>query len=225
MSDDTPDTPDTIPASLLKAQKAIGAVFKSATNPFVKAKYVPVDEMVKHGKDALQKADLTFRTDGHTLASIEGGTWIRVEWVLEHKDGSCRCWASDWPVDMKKGGVGGALSEALKYELRGLLLAERSDDYESDAGRATTPGGGRAPRVPRPSSSGASRPKAKLGAEGEKAMLEAAEQVGVKEPEKTIRDHLVACGLDLVSLKGKPRTWPENVRETVREFLLAAAGE
>lgn len=222
MSETTIDTPDTneqrrndeatLAAALHKAQGLVKTQQNTAYNEFSKSKYVPVDEMVREQRKVLQDAGLAFAAHGQRLTNE--GKAVAVTWCLAHKGGATRYWVSEWPIN-KNTGLAGTLSEAIKYELRGLLMVDRSDDLEAGEGDAR---GGNAPRVPRPDR----RPQGKLGPEGESALEEALGSVNSSVDE--LRKALVAGGLELVAVKGKPRDWPVSVKDSIRDFIASHSG-
>jgi hypothetical protein len=123
--------------ALLKAQAEVAGVVKNARNEFAKYDYVSADGMVSQLRNALISNGLLFNRSSWF---VEGTALplVRSNFSLIHvESGEERHFVADVPIVETKGrpadkAVLGAVTTALSYTLRDLLLVPRVDDLEVD---------------------------------------------------------------------------------------------
>ncbi len=109
-----------VPA-LLKAQKAIGAAKKGATNPFFHSKYADLGSVMEACKDEL---------NGNGVVILQPVVGTMVETVLLHESGEWM--TSETPIicatqnDPQK--LGSAITYARRYGLQSMLFIPAEDD-------------------------------------------------------------------------------------------------
>jgi hypothetical protein len=120
--------------ALLKAQAEVAGVVKNARNEFAKYDYVSADGMVGQLRNALISNGLLFNRSSWFVE----GTLVRSNFSLIHvESGEERNFIADVPIVETKGrpadkAVLGAVTTALSYTLRDLLLVPRVDELEVD---------------------------------------------------------------------------------------------
>lgn len=120
--------------ALLKAQAEVAGVVKNARNEFAKYDYVSADGMVGQLRSALISNGLLFNRSSWFVE----GTLVRSNFSLIHvESGEERNFVADVPIVETKGrpadkAVLGAVTTALSYTLRDLLLVPRVDELEVD---------------------------------------------------------------------------------------------
>jgi len=120
--------------ALLAAQADVAGVVKNARNEFAKYDYVSADGMVGQLRKALISNGLLFNRSSWFVE----GTLVRSNFCLTHADsGEERHFSADIPIVETKGrpadkAVLGAVTTALSYTLRDLLLVPRVDELEVD---------------------------------------------------------------------------------------------
>jgi len=121
-------------SALLKAQAAAGGVMKNARNDYAGYDYVSADGMVGQLRHALLSNGLMFTRLGWRI--LQGS--VDSTFVLVHgESGEYVEWTSSMPVVETKGrptdkAVLAAVTTALSYALRDLLLVARVDEVEVD---------------------------------------------------------------------------------------------
>ena len=131
-------TTKSLPAALLQAQQAIGAVGKDARNDFGRYDYVSAEAMIRGSRAALHSAGVLFFEAGTEV--LAEGAAVQVSYRLCHPaSGEEQLISRDWPIarDLGKGktkpedkALAGALTACLSYTLRGLLLIPRVDQAD-----------------------------------------------------------------------------------------------
>jgi hypothetical protein len=122
-----------ISSALVKAQSAIKAAVKDATNPHFRSKYADLASVIEAVKDPLNKNGITF------LQPVKfSETGVCVETVLLHTSGE---WVSDEltiPVTKQDAqGVGSAISYGRRYGLQSMCGVPAEDD-DGNAASAST---------------------------------------------------------------------------------------
>lgn len=134
---------DQISKALLGAQKEIGAVSKSADNPFYKSKYADLSAVIEAIKEPLNKNGVCFlqlvnSSDGDTVETIflhETGQYISSETAVYCKK----------PDDPQAFGSG--VTYAKRYALQAALGLPTEDD---DGNAASKKGSAATPEKPKP---------------------------------------------------------------------------
>jgi len=130
-------TENTLLGALLTAQGNIGGVGKDATNSFHKYNYTSAEQMIGSCRKVLNEAGLVIYrknwTPGEPFGQ-NGERMIRATFVVAHPEsGQCHEDEVTWPAVPDKGrpldkAMAVALTTALSYWLRDLLLVPRNDD-------------------------------------------------------------------------------------------------
>jgi len=121
--------------AFLKAQKAMGDVLKTATNPAFKSKYADLAAVVEAVLPALHKNGFGLMQPPHS----DGGL-VEVETVLLHESGGfIRSVLGLRPSKSDPQGVGSAITYARRYALQGLAgIAPEDDDGNAASGPRQT---------------------------------------------------------------------------------------
>lgn len=126
-------------AALSKAQKAVNAVEKDATNTFHRYKYASAESLIEEGRRVLSEADLTlsqveweFKPDHHSEPVIGR---LHITYELTHSSGEKKVWTNSSPVIPEKGrppdkAEWATLTENYGYTIRGLLMIPRQDSVD-----------------------------------------------------------------------------------------------
>lgn len=129
-------------AALVRAQMAARAVGKGARNEHHRYRYASAESIIDEARGALASCGLAMHQShvvlvpGEVSSSSEDAPMpplAQVTYVLAHEAGGSRTWHRQWPVIEGKGrpldkAHGGALTTALAYALRDLLMLPRDDD-------------------------------------------------------------------------------------------------
>lgn len=129
---------DKLFAALVGAQKSVEAVHKRSLNKFHGYSYASAEDIIAEARDALNENGLAFSATGSTLHKQEGALTLSVDYVLAHASGQHACFHGCVPVIPDKGrpedkAVFAAMTEGLAYQLRGLLLIERTNESTPSA--------------------------------------------------------------------------------------------
>lgn len=125
-----------ISEAVRKFQGAVGAVGKTAVNPFFKSKYAPLEAIIEHTQEHLVREGLSYSQfpDGEGLTTIlmhNSGEWMKATMKLH--------------MGSKPQDQGSALTYARRYALSAVLgLATEDDD---DANAASAPKSAVAPKT------------------------------------------------------------------------------
>ncbi len=130
-----------IAAGIIRAQKAAQAVGKSSENTYDHYKYASAEAVITEARRALGEAGIGLFQGEHRVTEIP--EWlvagdravgmVTVHYTLVADDGSTWPLASETPAVVQKGrphdkAVATALTYALSYALRGLLLLPRIEE-------------------------------------------------------------------------------------------------
>lgn len=153
--------------ALWKAQMNINAVAQDARNDFHKYGYVSAEAMVAGCRQAMHSAGLIFRRTGYTVDrskteyGMSGVVHSRFE-LIHAESGEVDFSETEWPIICDRGrpfdkALAGALTTALSYHLRDIMLIPRTEEDEGAMDRrdAHPPQGKRdEPRKPSAANSG-----------------------------------------------------------------------
>ena len=132
--------PPALAAALILAQREARAVFKDGRNKQQDYAYAKSEDLFDEGRAALNKADLALAILGVDWANpaasgdgVVGPPIAKFHVLLVHGSGESVGYSRDWPVIAHKGkpedkSLGGALTSALGYAIRDLLLIPRDND-------------------------------------------------------------------------------------------------
>lgn len=135
-------------AAILEAQKSIKGVGKAAYNEFSKYAYASSDQILAASREALHGAGVSFRMSGFNIEDRAGLKWVVCQFALTHVESMEALKAAyGWPL-IQSGDkpkpldkvLGGALTTATRYYLRGLLSIPQVDGGEEMAARNDEPG-------------------------------------------------------------------------------------
>ena len=124
---------DKIAPALLKAQRALRAVHKTATNPHFKSKYVPLDEVMDAAKEALNANGITIMQ----ATGDEDAAGFNLLTRFQHESGQWIEGRVRMPMD--KGtpqGAGSAITYGRRYGLSALLGIVADEDDDGNAASA-----------------------------------------------------------------------------------------
>jgi hypothetical protein len=122
-----------IATALSKFQQAITNPHNSATNPFFKSKYAPLNDVINHIKKPLSEQGLSF------IQSTSGdGSDVVVTTLLMHDSGE---WIESDPLHLKAEkntaqGVGSAITYGRRYSLSAVLGISSEDDDDANQKQA-----------------------------------------------------------------------------------------
>lgn len=137
-------------SALVKAQLSARAVEKDAKNEHHKYRYASAESMIEEGRTALATnglallvthVDLTagertekVNRDSGEVSIVDEPPFIRATYVLAHESGESLTYIREWPCILQKGrpldkAQGGALTTALAYAIRDVLMLPRDDEY------------------------------------------------------------------------------------------------
>jgi hypothetical protein len=123
-----------IAAALPKAQSAIKAALKDATNPHFRSKYADLASVIDAVKDGLNKSGIAFI---QPVTFNEHG--VCVETVLLHTSGEWISESLNIPVSKQDAqGVGSAISYGRRYGLQSMCGVPAEDD-DGNAATASAP--------------------------------------------------------------------------------------
>jgi hypothetical protein len=129
--------------ALVEAQRAARAVSRDAQNTFHGYAYASAECIFDEGRKALGSAGLALTQSAYDITFLErelqnGKEFTRavlaITYVLIHRSGqSAMTWVRHWPIVEGPGrsfdkALGGALTTALSYTIRDLLLLPRDDE-------------------------------------------------------------------------------------------------
>ena len=138
------ETINELAAALCKAQAAMGAAAKDASNPFFKSKYADMASVVEAVKGPLTANGLAYVQ----LAGTTDAGEATVETILMHTSGQ---WIGETlkmkPVKGDPQGMGSALTYARRYGLQSICGIPAEDD---DGNAASEAGRGKAAQPARP---------------------------------------------------------------------------
>jgi len=128
----TSETISKIAPALLKAQKAIKAALKDATNPHFKSKYADLSSVVDAVKGPLNDAGITFMQG---VEDAENG--VAVETMLLHESGEWLSSTIKIPASKQDAqGYGSATTYARRYGLQAMCGVPAEDDDGNAATKA-----------------------------------------------------------------------------------------
>lgn len=122
--------------ALLKAQKKIKPVTKSAENPYFKSKYADLNAILDAVTDALEEQNILL-----LQPTVTDGTSNYVTTRLQHVD-SGEFIESTLKLELAKATMqelGSAVSYARRYTLQSLLTLQAQDDDANVASKTATP--------------------------------------------------------------------------------------
>jgi hypothetical protein len=121
-----------IAPALLKAQAAIKAAMKDATNPHFKSKYADLASIIDACKPALNAANITF-----LQGVCSADTGVAVETMLLHTSGEWISTTLTLPVSKNDAqGVGSAITYGRRYGLQALTGVPAEDDDGNAAAKS-----------------------------------------------------------------------------------------
>jgi hypothetical protein len=132
-----------IEAALLAAQRSIKAVGKSSFNEYSKYSYASSDQILAASREALHNAGISFRMEDFWIEEKHNSRWAVCLFILTHTESmetikTEYSWpiiqSGDKPKPLDKA-LGGALTTATRYYLRGLLSIPQVDGNEEMAAR------------------------------------------------------------------------------------------
>jgi hypothetical protein len=130
----TSESITTIAPALVKAQRAMQAAAKSATNPHFKSKYADLATVIEAVKGPLNEQEIVC-LQGVTSDS----TGVMVETRLQHASGE---WIADTlfmpVVQQTPQAYGSAITYARRYQLQAFVLLPAEDDDGNKASEAPT---------------------------------------------------------------------------------------
>lgn len=141
---------------LVKAQEAIGVVFKDQDNPYFKSKYVDINGLLEVVKPALNKHNFAIL---QSLTTVDGKLGMRT--MLVHTSGGKIedfCPLPD-VVDAQK--AGSAITYFRRYGIQALLAVQaQDDDANSASGKTVLPSAPTATVAPMSGAKKGRKPKA-----------------------------------------------------------------